>query len=281
MVKFSVITICFNDKKGLEKTIESVVGQTFSEFEYIVIDGGSDDGSVQAIQKHDGYIDFWISEKDNGIFHAMNKGIKQANGKYLLFLNSGDYLADNYVMESLSKTDLQEDIVSGNLKICDRNNGTSYIKNSPEKITGKYLMTDYLPHPATLIKKKLFYEFGFYNEANRIVSDWEFFLKAFLHHNAGYQKISLCISVFNACGMSSDKNFCQLITDEKENILFSDFFYIWEDYQSFRELEKRFDELLNTKEYKFFLLFMRTGILRFCTLMHTIYGKMRKRIFRL
>ena len=91
-MKLSVITINFNNKEGLAKTIVSVVGQTTRDFEWIIIDGGSTDGSMELIENNSEYISYYVSEPDKGIYNAMNKGIMASHGEYLLFLNSGDYL---------------------------------------------------------------------------------------------------------------------------------------------------------------------------------------------
>jgi glycosyltransferase involved in cell wall biosynthesis len=93
----SIITINYNNLSGLEKTIQSVLNQTLKNFEFIIIDGGSTDGSKEYNQEKNEFIDCWVSESDNGIYHAMNKGIKMAKGEYCLFLNSGDYLVDSEV----------------------------------------------------------------------------------------------------------------------------------------------------------------------------------------
>ena len=91
-MKLSIITINYNNKNGLQKTIDSVISQTFKDFEWIIIDGGSTDGSKELIEKYSQHITYWVSEPDKGIYNAMNKGIKVAKGEYLFFLNSGDYL---------------------------------------------------------------------------------------------------------------------------------------------------------------------------------------------
>src|ERR1700741_3090435 len=101
MPKISIITINYNDKTGLEKTISSVAGQSYADYEFIVIDGGSTDGSVEVIKKHESKISEWVSENDSGIFNAQNKGANKATGNYLLFLNSGDVLADKDVLKSV------------------------------------------------------------------------------------------------------------------------------------------------------------------------------------
>ena len=88
----SIITINYNNKSGLSRTIESVINQTYSNIQYIIIDGASTDGSKKIIKKYEHHISYWISEPDSGIYNAMNKGVDKAVGDYLLFLNSGDYL---------------------------------------------------------------------------------------------------------------------------------------------------------------------------------------------
>ena len=91
-MKLSIITINLNNASGLEKTIQSVINQTYKDFEFIVIDGASTDGSVEVIKKYSSGINYWVSESDTGIYNAMNKGIRKAQGEYCLFLNSADYL---------------------------------------------------------------------------------------------------------------------------------------------------------------------------------------------
>lgn len=97
----SIITINYNNKVGLKKTIESVIQQDFNSFEFIVIDGGSTDGSYDVIQEYRNYIDYWVSEPDKGIYNAMNKGITIARGEYCNFMNSGDFFYDKNVLSSI------------------------------------------------------------------------------------------------------------------------------------------------------------------------------------
>ena len=95
----SIITINYNDKEGLARTMNSVLSQTYTDFEYIVIDGGSNDGSKTIIEQHQDQLGYWVSEPDSGIYNAMNKGIAKANGEYILFLNSGDVLIDDTIIK--------------------------------------------------------------------------------------------------------------------------------------------------------------------------------------
>ena len=100
----SIITVNFNDKIGLERTLESVFSQNFRNFEYLVIDGGSNDGSKDLLEKNSEKINYWVSEPDKGIYNAMNKGISFAKGEYLIFLNSGDHLKNENSLEIAQKS---------------------------------------------------------------------------------------------------------------------------------------------------------------------------------
>ncbi len=97
----SIITINYNDKFGLERTIKSVQEQTFTNFEHIIIDGGSTDGSKEVIEANKNSFSYWVSEPDKGIYNAMNKGIKEAKGEYLFFLNSGDHLNGQNALDKI------------------------------------------------------------------------------------------------------------------------------------------------------------------------------------
>jgi len=117
MTTLSIISINLNNVAGLQKTIESVWPQTFTDYEYIIIDGGSTDGSIDIIKKYSDKITYWISEKDNGIYHAMNKGIEVAKGDYCLFLNSGDWLVDKKILENVFSNNHSEDILYGDMMV--------------------------------------------------------------------------------------------------------------------------------------------------------------------
>ena len=116
-MKFSIITINYNNSKGLKRTLDSIISQTCHEFEWIVIDGGSSDGSRELIEQHQDSITYWCSEPDKGIYNAMNKGVNKATGDYCLFLNSGDHLCNSKVVEHLISIPFSADIVSGDIYI--------------------------------------------------------------------------------------------------------------------------------------------------------------------
>lgn len=200
--KVSVVTINFNDAKGLEKTISSVVSQTYQDFEYIVIDGGSTDDSVNVIEGNQQKINYWVSEKDKGIYNAMNKGIIKASGEYILFLNSGDYLVNNVVLENISEELDGVEFISGNLEFYLPDNSL-FTRVHPDKLTFTYLVSKTISHPSTFIKRELFEKFGLYNEELKIVSDWEFFFKCLGLNGATFKSVNTTITHFDMYGISS------------------------------------------------------------------------------
>ncbi len=198
----SIITINYNNSNGLAKTIESVINQSHQGIEYIVIDGGSNDDSKSVIEKNQSKINYWVSEKDSGIYNAMNKGIAKATGDYLLFLNSGDYLVNDAVIANLLETKPTTDIVYGNMQI-DYGNGKIEQGTMPATITFYQMYCDTLWHPVSLIKKSLFEQYGNYNENYKIVADYDFFFKVIIMHGATTKHIAIDVAVYNLEGISS------------------------------------------------------------------------------
>src|SRR5208283_551554 len=178
--KLSIITVNLNNVSGLRKTIESVVNQKYTDYEYIIIDGFSTDGSVEVIKEFTDKITYWISETDKGIYNAMNKGIKRATGDYCLFLNSGDFFANSRILEKCFEHQFSEDIVYGNMIL--EESGILMTWKIPPKLTFNDFYISSIAHPCSFIKRSLFEKTGNYNEKYKIVSDWEFFLKAIFIH---------------------------------------------------------------------------------------------------
>ncbi|MEA5141176.1 glycosyltransferase family 2 protein [Arcicella rigui] len=203
--KLSIITINFNNKIGLRKTIESVISQTFNDFEYIIIDGGSSDESVEVIIENKNKINYWVSEKDNGVYHAMNKGIALANGKYLLFLNSGDFLYDSTVLEKIFMNEHKADFLCGRCAI-SRKGEVIHITNPPEIHTFQTYFKGSINHQSTFIKKEMFLRFGLYREDFRYNSDWEFWIRTIILNNCSTEKINEIVCEYNLEGISSTEN---------------------------------------------------------------------------
>jgi glycosyltransferase involved in cell wall biosynthesis len=220
-IQVSIVTINYNHAAGLEKTMASVLKQKFIAKEYIVIDGGSNDGSKNIIEQHADKLDYWVSEKDSGIYNAMNKGIAKAKGEYVLFLNSGDYLLDEDVLNVVFSENRKEDILYANLKTDNR------IITFPSILNFSFFFRDSIGHPAAFVKRKLFVLYGMYNEENKIVSDWEFFIKTILINKVSYAYINKEITYYESDGISSNERTIKLHEGERENVLrkyFSQFY---------------------------------------------------------
>ncbi len=203
--RLSIITINFNNKNGLQKTIESVVNQTYANYEYIIIDGGSTDGSKEIIEKYSDKLTFWVSEKDNGVYHAMNKGIKRAKGQYCFFLNSGDWLASEDIFEKVTTLNMDRDIVYGNLlKVYTGAKVVIDKGMQRSKLTLYDIAFGTIHHQTAFITRVLFEKYGLYNETYKIVSDWAFFVKTIGIQGVTVKYIDLNISYYDMHGMSSN-----------------------------------------------------------------------------
>jgi FkbM family methyltransferase len=203
-MKLTIITINLNNAAGLSKTIESVANQNYSDFEYIIIDGGSTDGSVELIDENDNKISYWVSEPDKGIYNAMNKGILKANGDYLLFLNSGDWILENVLDKVLSIDFSDFDIFYGNAFIV-YNNGLKKLYKEKRDLTFFDFYTGTICHQATLIKRILFDKFGLYDEEYKIVSDWLFFIKVIVFGQVSVKYIDMTIVNVDGHGIGSSE----------------------------------------------------------------------------
>ncbi len=204
-IRLSIITVNRNDASGLEKTIRSVASQSFTDYEFIVIDGASTDCSLNVIKQNESSIHYWISESDSGIYNAMNKGIVKASGEYLYFLNSGDVFASEDVLSSIFKYELSENFVCGNI-IWDRK-GTLTEDKSYKKRDWTFSLYDlysgFLCHQAFFIRKEMFLKYGLYDERLRIMSDWKLFFIAIGIHREKVQYEDVTLSIYNTDGLSS------------------------------------------------------------------------------
>lgn len=204
MKEISVITVNYNNREGLLKTIKSVVGQSaFEKIEFIVIDGGSDDGSYDVIQGYKGQIDYWVSERDQGVYNAMNKGVAVASCPYCNFMNSGDCFHSETVIEALLSKGIDADIICGNTYTVET--GSWHI-TPPEEISLETLFSWSLNHQSTIIRTHLLKKYG-YDESLRIVADRKFFLQALILDNCSYQKVEIDIADYDVTGMSSQNRY--------------------------------------------------------------------------
>lgn len=245
MRKLSIITINYNNCDGLLKTIKSIVNQTWKDFEYIVIDGGSTDGSVEVIKEYADRINYWVSEPDKGIYNALNKGVAVATGEYCNFMNSGDCFYSLDVLEKVFSGNPIADIICGNTQL-------DYLKTPPQEISFDFLFNSSVCHQCAFIRTSLMKKYG-YDEKYKIVADRKFFVQALILDNCSYQAIDVNVVKYDITGFSAqnpvlsrleyDKVLTELIPERirldygraKEGSLYGDTYYD----KLFVELRKR------------------------------------------
>lgn len=204
-MKLSIVTINLNNKDGLQKTIESVVSQTFSDYEFIIIDGVSTDGSVELIRQYENKITYWVSEKDTGIYNAQNKGIKKAKGEYLYFLNSGDALYTPDTLEKVFGDDPHDPFICGSFymeKDGKLEADISY-KGRDWQFSIYDLFAGFLCHQAFFIHRSNFERFGLYDESLRVVADWKLFFEAIAINHLPVRYVDVFLVIYNMEGFST------------------------------------------------------------------------------
>jgi len=199
-MKYSIITVNYNNKDGLEMTIKSVLGQTCKDFEYIIIDGGSTDGSVEVIKKYATQIDYWVSEPDKGVYNAMNKGIKKATGHYLNFMNSGDTYHSTSALETIAGLHSDDDIIIGGYYESTR--GIAHVI-PPQDVTLLTLLKFTINHQATFLKRKLF-DKRLYDENYIIMADAKFNFQSIILDNCSVKITEDVIADYDTNGISSN-----------------------------------------------------------------------------
>lgn len=221
-MKISIITVCYNSAKTIEKTILSVANQTYKNIEYIIVDGNSNDNTLRIIQKHDDKISKWISEPDKGLYDAMNRGVAMATGDLIGILNSDDVFNSETVIEDIVNFHKKYDIEAsvGNI-IQHKENGKIVRLYSSKYWSPKKLKIGFMPpHPSIFFKKELFYKFGNYDLGFKIGADYELITRFFLKNNInwGYSGIvttAMLVGGLSSSGTSSYK----LITKEIQKAL--------------------------------------------------------------
>lgn len=237
MSRFSIITINLNNFDGLKKTIESVTAQSFKDFEWIVIDGGSTDGSRELVEQYSNHLSYWVSEPDKGVYDAMNKGIEVAHGDYIIFMNSGDCFASQNVLSDVVD-DLDGDIVAGWVK----EDNSQRILKPPACFTLWNLFHNNIPHQAEFIRRGLFEEIAMYSEDLKVIADYEFNIRAALH-DYNYKTINRIVAIVEPGGISNTE--ISLMNREEDVIKGRNLpMSIREDYKYWMEKEK---ELASTQ----------------------------------
>ena len=216
-MKISIITVCYNSAKTIEKTFQSVQSQTYKNIEYIVVDGMSSDPTSDIIENNKDIISKYVSESDKGLYDAMNKGIQLATGDIVGILNSDDIFTDDYVLENIAKFHSENNIEASVGNIIQFNEeGKTVRKYSAKNWNPEKLKIGFMPaHPAIFFKKELFNKFGDYQLDFIIAADYELITRFFLKHNISWKfsnitTTSMLIGGVSSSGVSS----YQLISKE-------------------------------------------------------------------
>lgn len=261
MSTLSIITINYNNLPGLQKTLTSVWGQLNQNFEFIIIDGGSTDGSMELIENNSTKFTYWVSEKDKGIYNAMNKGIVKATGEYLLFLNSGDSLTDENSLNIFFLNQQYIDVICADIKIYSKE--SHWVKQAPDVLSFDYFTKDTLPHQSAFIKRSLFNRVGMYNEELRFVADWKFYLDAFCKHNATYLHINKTICEYNYDGISSLPENALGLHSERDTILAAEYHMFYQDYKKYDQTRAALKNYTNSRLHSIVSIIMQWAIYRF------------------
>jgi glycosyltransferase involved in cell wall biosynthesis len=229
-MNLSIVTICRNADATIARTIESVLCQTYKDYEYIVIDGASTDKTVSVIEKYSSGISRFISEPDFGIWNAMNKGIRFSQGEYIYFLNAGDYLCDcNTLDEFFDRNRTGEDILYGD--IIEDFGDIKVRKGFSDKITIRYLLSNMISHQCTFTKRSLFNTNGLLDETFRLVADYDFLWRCVMAR-ASYRHTPHPIAVYDMGGITAKAdNRDELIKEwsraQAKNLPFVTFHFIY------------------------------------------------------
>lgn len=207
-MKLSIITINFNNLDGLKKTSESILAQIWRDFEWIIIDGGSNDGSKEFIEsittKKDSNVSFWCSEPDNGIYNALNKGIMYCNGEYVSCMNSGDVYYSHYTLAEVFSKENKATVLYGDAMFSYDSH--EKITTYPNKMSFRWLYNDTINHQASFCKTHILKKYMF-DESYTIMADRKLWLKLYLS-GYSFRHIPLVVTKYDHSGISA--------TDEKK-----------------------------------------------------------------
>lgn len=209
--KISIITVVYNRVNVIEQVISSVVNQTYKNIEYVIVDGGSTDGTVDVIKRYDSKIAYWISEPDTGIYNAMNKALKIVTGDYVEIIGSDDSLCDKKTIEKVVKElDDDPDILSCCAWFIHGNTGMQSLFDNSFAINKKEYIGGMIPHAGMFVKKSAYEKYGF-DESYKIAADYKFFLQCYFDKNIHIKYVPINVVYFETDldGASSQLNECR------------------------------------------------------------------------
>tara|TARA_B110001450_G_C17662394_1_gene497865 strand:- start:882 stop:1631 length:750 start_codon:yes stop_codon:yes gene_type:complete len=235
-MKLTIITVCFNSEKTIEHTIKSVISQNYLNYEYIIIDGESTDNTKNIIEKYNDHISFFLSEKDKGIYDAINKGIKKSTGDVVAILHADDIFFENETTQTVMnhfKSNLDLDCLIGNT-IITHNNSRKIMRKYSGNFFKKWMLYFGFspPHPSTFIKKDIYDKCGLYSNKYKIAGDFDFFIRLFLKTKITCKLVNENYVLMRSGGKSSisiKSNFIsskEIIESLRKNNLYSSWFLI-------------------------------------------------------
>lgn len=234
MSKLSIITINKNNCVGLQKTIDSVLSQTWHDFEWIVIDGDSTDGSKELIEKYQKHFTYWCSEPDSGVYPAMNKGLAHAQGEWVNFMNSGDCFADSKTLDLIFSQHYEEDILYGYMMRKSLEGKPMNIPFMKKQIHWDDFYFSTIPHQSSYIRRALFQKLGGYDESYQIVADRKWFFNAIAVNGCKTRFVDAPFSIYESDGIS-DSEHCKDDFLKLRKELFPDYIPD-EDYRHLRDI---------------------------------------------
>ena len=217
----SIITVVLNGKKFLQQSINSVLNQSYKNYELIIIDGKSTDGTLNILKKNNSRIDYWISEKDRGIYDAMNKGIRESRGEVVGILNADDQYYSNTVLTDVSKIflDTSIDICYGDLVYVNPNGKVKRYWKSGDHEKIKWYFGWMPPHPTVFVRKEIYESLGSFNHIDyKIAADYELMLRFFVRNNLTVKYLQKVV-VSMELGGESNKNFKNIIQANREVLM--------------------------------------------------------------
>ena len=238
-MKISIITVSFNAIKTIEQTINSVLSQNYKQIEYIIVDGASDDGTIQLIQKYSSRIDIIISEHDNGMYDALNKGIRLATGDIIGILNSDDYFCNNNVLNDIAEKfckNLQLDAIIGDVAFINADNKIIRYCSGEKWNISKFKFGNMPPHPSFYCKTECFNKFGYYKTEYKIAGDFELLIRFFYINKINYSYISIPMVYMRLGGLSTSGIRSIIIINQeirnalKINGISTNLFYLYSRY---------------------------------------------------
>lgn len=203
MKKLTIITINFNHREGLQRTIDSIVNQTFTDYEWIVVDKESTDGSKELIEQYQSHFNWWCSEPDKGVYNAMNKGLEHACGEYIIFMNSGDMFATPTILTEIFSKPHKADVLYGRM-VVGTIDGEEYWTNMMKpRLRWFDFFSSTLNHQSTFTKREMFVKYGSFDESYRVYGDWRHFAQIIGVEKATSEFIPKIISIYEGGGLSA------------------------------------------------------------------------------